>query len=164
MTDLYGFLADHAVAFERFDHPPVFTCEETRHHVPADAAGVQTKNLFLRDKKGRQHWLLVTSCDTTVDLKQIASRIGANHLSLASPERLAKYLGVEPGSVTVLGLVNDLAHEVELVVDADVWNAGAWLCHPLVNNATLVVSRADIDRFLSATGHTPRLITMPRAS
>jgi Ala-tRNA(Pro) deacylase len=157
-AQLEQFLAEHGVRFRRYDHPPVFTCEQTLEFVPAEAKGVQTKNLFLRDKRGRSHWLLVTSCDKAVDLKQVAPSIAAHHLSLASPERLARYLGVEPGSVTLFGLINDQGREVQLVVDADLWRADTWLCHPLVNTATLVVSRPDVERFLAATGHVPQII------
>jgi Ala-tRNA(Pro) deacylase len=164
-AQLEQLLSEHGVQFRRYDHPPVFTCEQTREFVPTEAAGVQTKNLFMRDKRGRSHWLLVTSCDKAVDLKQVAPSIGANHLSLASPERLARYLGVDPGSVTVFGLINDHGRDVQLVVDGDLWRAESWLCHPLVNTATLVVTRADIERFLAATGHVPQIIQItPRAS
>jgi Ala-tRNA(Pro) deacylase len=162
--DLCRWLSAHGIDYERFDHAPVFTCDETMALVPSQAVGVQTKNLFLRDKRGRRHWLLVTSCEKAVDLREIAPRIDANHLSLASSERLARYLGVQPGSVTVLGLVTDRGHDVELVVDADVWRADAWRCHPMVNSATLVLTRANIERFLAITGHQPRIVTVPERS
>jgi Ala-tRNA(Pro) deacylase len=154
-------LAGLGIPFRRFDHEPVFTCEDVARLGPAEAAGVQTKNLFLRDHRGRRHWLLVTSCEKPVDLRALAPRIGADHLSLASPDRLARLLGLTPGSVTVLGLAHDTAHEVALVVDADVWRADAWRCHPLVNTATLVLARADVERFLAATGHRPEVVEVP---
>jgi Ala-tRNA(Pro) deacylase len=71
---------------------------------------------------------------------------------------MMKYLGVEPGSVTVLGLIQDTENAVELYVDRDVWNAPLWRCHPLVNTATLVIPRQGIERFLEHTGHRPRVI------
>ncbi|HEU4564006.1 MAG TPA: prolyl-tRNA synthetase associated domain-containing protein, partial [Gemmatimonadaceae bacterium] len=153
--------ADHEIPYRRFDHAPVFTCEETEREISAEAEGVQTKNLFLRDKRGKRHWLVVTSCEKSPDLRALAPHIGADHLSLASAERLERHLGVTPGSVTVLALINDGAHAVELWVDHDVWHASAWRCHPMVNSATLVIARSEIDRFLAATGHEARVVRVP---
>ncbi len=164
MTDdrtLCAWLDAEGIPYQRHDHAPVYTCEEVERAVPAAVPGVQTKNLFLRDGKGRRHWLLVTSCDRAVDLKALAPAIGGDRLSLGSPERLARHLGLTPGAVTVLGLVNDPDHAVELVVDRPVWEAPAWRCHPLVNTATLVLEQAEIRRFLERTGHRPRLIEVP---
>lgn len=158
---LCRYLDERGIPYQRADHPPVFTCEEADRLVPRELGGVQTKNLFLRDGKGRRHWLLVTSCAKGVDLKALAPRIGADHLSLGSPERLMKYLRLTPGAVTVLGVVNDPDHAVTLFVDRDVWNAAAWRSHPLVNTATLLISRAAIERFLAATGHQAHVIDVP---
>lgn len=119
MSDVFAFLSTHAIPYERYDHEAVFTCEQAEKAVPPIAAA-HTKNLFLRDKKGQRHWLLVTLCSKAVDLKQVAGEIGADKLSLGSPERLAKHLGVTPGAVTILALINDPDHAVELVVNDDV--------------------------------------------
>jgi Ala-tRNA(Pro) deacylase len=159
MSDIYALLDSLNIRYERYDHAPVFTCEEADAAVPNHAA-VQTKNLFLRDKRGRRHILLVTSCEKSVDVKRFADQIDADHLSFGSAERLAKHLGVPPGSVTVLGLMNDTTTAVELCVDADVWRAPAWRCHPLINDITLVIARTDIEKFLAHTGHTPRVLTL----
>jgi Ala-tRNA(Pro) deacylase len=157
LPDVYALLDSLGVRYERFDHAPVFTCEEADAAVPNHAA-VQTKNLFLRDKRGRRHILVVTSCARTVDIKHVASLVDADRLSFGSPERLMKYLGVTPGSVTVLGLMNDAEQGVELCVDADVWNTPEWRCHPLINSSTLIISRGDIEKFLAHTGHTARVV------
>jgi Ala-tRNA(Pro) deacylase len=159
MPDLESLLDQLHIPYERFEHTPVFTCEEADAAVPNNPA-VQTKNIFLRDKRGRRHLLLVTTCAKAVDIKRFAEQTNADRLSFASPERLKKYLGAEPGSVTVLGLMNDSANAVELYVDADVWHAPEWRCHPLVNTATLVISRGDIERFLEHTGHTPHVVRL----
>jgi Ala-tRNA(Pro) deacylase len=159
MPDIYTLLDSLSIPYERYDHAPVFTCEEADAAVP-NLAAVQTKNLFLRDKRGRRHILLVTSCAKSVDVKRFAQQIDADHLSFGSAERLEKYLGVTPGSVTVLGLMSDSANAVELCVDADVWRTAMWRCHPLINSVTLVLARGDIERFLAHTGHTPRVLTL----
>ncbi len=152
-------LADLGIAYERFDHPPVFTCDEATAAIPATEA-VQTKNLFLRDKRGRRHLLVITSCEKSVDVKRLADAADADHLSFASAERMQKYLGVTPGSVTVFGLMHDAEHAVELYVDVDVWRADRWRCHPLVNSATLVLSRTDVEKFLARTGHMACVVTL----
>jgi Ala-tRNA(Pro) deacylase len=159
MLDLFTILADIGVSYERYDHAPVFTCDEAYAALP-DSAAVQTKNIFLRDKRGRRHILLVTTCEKSVDLKKFADQADVDRLSFASPERMMKYLGVEPGSVTVLGLIHDTTNGVELYVDVDVWRTPSWRCHPLVNSATLILSRPDLERFFEHTGHTPRVVTL----
>jgi len=146
-----------AIPYERHAHAAVHTCEEAEAAIPTSDA-VQTKNLFLRDKRGRRHFLLVTTCAKAVDVKRFADTANADHLSFGSPDRLMRHLGVEPGSVTVFGLVNDVAHGVELFVDRDVWNASRWRCHPLVNTETVVMSRSGVERFLDETGHVPRVV------
>ena len=159
MSDLYALLDDLEISYKKYEHPPVFTCDEAYAALP-DSPAVQTKNIFLRDKRGRRHLLLVTTCEKAVDIKRFAEQSGADRLSFASPERLMKYLGVEPGSVTVLGLMYDNANAVELYIDADVWATPEWRCHPLVNTATLVISRPDIEKFLARTGHMPHVIPL----
>jgi Ala-tRNA(Pro) deacylase len=156
--DIFDVLAMLGIPYARHDHAPVFTCEEAAAAVPVEPGTSHTKNLFLRDKKGRRHWLLVTDCAKSVDLRQLAPTIGADHLSLGSAERLARYLGVTPGAVTILALINDRDHAVELVIDADVWAAARLRCHPLVNTSTLVITRGDVERFLTLTGHAPAIV------
>lgn len=154
------WLAAHDIAYTRFDHPAVFTCDEAERHVPPGATGVQTKNLFLRDKKGKRHWLVVTHCRKAVDIRSLGEALGAGRLSFGSPERLARYLGVTPGAVTLLALAHAGAREVEVVLDADVWGTAPLLCHPMVNTATLVLARPALDRFLAVTGHAPQVLPL----
>ena len=118
--DIYQFLADHDIEYERHDHPPVFTCEEALRLVPPLPAA-KTKNLFLRDRKGRRHFLVAVGYEKVVDLKALASLLGVSKLGFASAERLQRYLGVDPGSVSILGVVNDVNEEVEVIVDQDLW-------------------------------------------
>jgi Ala-tRNA(Pro) deacylase len=158
--ELSAYLDRRDIAYRRFDHPAVFTCEAASRLVPEAAVGVQTKNLFLRDKRGRRHWLVVTSCAKPVDLKGLARVIGADNLSLGSPDRLARYLGVTPGAVTLLALVNDPEHQVALVIDREI-SGQAWRCHPLVNTATLSMPWESVEKFVSAVGHQPSIVLVP---
>ena len=160
---LLALLDDLKISYDRYDHAAVNTCEEADAAVP-NVDAVQTKNLFLRDKRGRRHLLLVTSCATAVDLKAFCDQAGADHISFASPERLAKYLGVRPGSVTVLGLFVDTERAVELYVDQDVWQTPRWRCHPMVNSSTLVLTRESIEVFLARTGHRPTVLSLTTRS
>ncbi len=160
MADIYAFLNTHGLRYERCDHPAVFTVEESKRLVPT-LPGAHTKNLFLRDQKGLRHFLVVVGHDTRVDLKALAPVLGATKLSLGSPERLRTHLGIEPGSVSLLALVNDAAKAVEVFIDRPLWQADALQCHPLVNTTTLVIPRADVERFIQATGHEYRLVTVP---
>ena len=158
--DNYAFLDRHGISYQRVDHPPVYTCEQARELVP-ELPGVEVKNLFLRDRKGRRHFLLVVGYDKNVDLKALSTLLEAPGLSMASPERLARHLAVEPGSVTLLALVNDEDRAVEVVVDAPAWSVERLRCHPLVNTATLSITRADIERLFAVTGHSPRVLEVP---
>jgi Ala-tRNA(Pro) deacylase len=151
------FLRSNSIPYVRHDHPPVFTCEEERIHVPESGAA-RTKNLFLRDRRARRHLLLVTTCASSVSIPDFAELAGADRLSFASPERLQRYLGVDPGSVTVLGLVNDTDRQVELFIDSDVWEAPRIHAHPLRNDATLVIEHDGLTRFLEITGHVPKIV------
>ena len=159
--DIFDVLAKLDIAYVRHDHEPVYTCEEAERAVPDASNAAHTKNLFLRDKKGRRHWLVVTLCSKAVDLRLLAPLVGADNLSFASAERLAQHLQITPGAVTALALIADLQHQVELVVDTDAWRHDALRCHPLVNTSTLVVSREDLQRFFDFTGHVPRILNVP---
>jgi Ala-tRNA(Pro) deacylase len=157
---LAAFLAAHGIDAERVEHPPVFTVEESERLVPP-LPGMKTKNLFLRDKKGTRHFLVTVPHDLAVDLDALAKRLGTGRLGFASPERLLRHLGVTPGSVSLLALVNDSAHAVELVLDRRIFEADAIHAHPLANDATMIIALPDLRRFLAATGHAARVIDVP---
>ena len=157
---IYQILDDHNIEYERHDHSPVFTCEEADRLVPFLSAA-KTKNLFLCDKKGRRHFLVVVGSRKVVDLKALSSLLGINKLRFASPERLKRYFGVDPGAVSILGVVNDLNYSVEIIIDKNVWDKKALQCHPLVNTRTLVISLDNIKRLLELTGHDPRILNVP---
>ena len=159
-TDLGRFLRKHGIAAPRHEHRAVMTVEESLRHVPK-LPGSKTKNLFLRDKKARRHFLVSVPHDIAVDIDALGAMLGVSGVGFASPERLQRYLGVTPGSVSLLALVNDEALAVELVIDRALWEADAVHAHPLVNTATMVLPHADLERFLAATRHVPRVIDVP---
>ena len=160
MTEFFEFLDTNGVAYERHDHPAVYTVEEADRLVP-DLPGAKTKNLFLRDGKGKRHFLVLVPSDKSVNLKALNAALGVKRISFGSPERLKKHLGIEPGAVSLLAVYNDSEHNVEVVMDQDLWEADIFLFHPLVNTSTLVIEKADIERFLKATGHDLKIAAIP---
>ena len=160
MTDIYEFLDANNVSYERHDHQAVFTVEQSKILSP-ELNGASTKNLFLRDKKGIRHFLVTVLEDKKVDLKALSYVLDSSRLSFASPERLKKHLGIDPGSVSLLALMKDSENNVEVFIDKEIWEDEAILCHPLVNTSTLVVPHKDMKSFLEKTGHGVRLIEVP---
>ena len=160
MVNIYEFLAQHQIDYERYDHPPVFTCEEAERIVP-ELPAAKTKNLFLREKKGKYHFLVMVGYEKVVDLKALSQLLEVSNLSLASPERLRKYLALDPGAVTILGIVNDVNNEVDVIVDEELWNSTTFRCHPLVNTSTLIISKEHLERFLDITEHNIKILKVP---
>lgn len=150
--EFLAFLDANRFIYERIEHPAVFTCAEAELHRP-QRPSVSTKNLFLCDKKARRFFLAVTACEKMVKLNGLASQLGVSNLRFASEENLERILGVTRGAVTMMGLANDTEHQVELWIDGEIWQGEYFLSHPLVNTATLVLSKAELKRFFDLTGH-----------
>ena len=151
-------LAELGIASETVDHAAVFTVAESAA-LHQQIAGGHTKNLFLKDAKDRL-FLVVAESHTPVDLKALPKLIGCGRLSFGKPDLLMQVLGVTPGSVTALSLINDTAHRVSVVVDARLMQYNTINCHPLVNTATTCIARDDLMRFMRACGHEPRIVSL----
>jgi Ala-tRNA(Pro) deacylase len=150
-------LYDRARLLERLhSHPPVYTVDEARVHT-GELPGGHCKNLFLKDKKDRL-WLATVLDERRVDLNALAKRVGAGRLSFGKPPLLAEVLGVPPGAVTPLAVINDRARRVQVLLDRALMAHAEINCHPLTNDATVVLASGDLRRFLSATGHEPHEI------
>ena len=156
---LFARLDALGIAHRTVEHPPVFTVDEAKA-LRGNLPGHHIKNLFLRNKK-EEMWLVVALEDRAIDLKRLGEVLGAGRLSFGSADRLKRTLGVEPGSVTPLSLVNDEARAVQLVLDRGVADGGPVNAHPLVNTMTTALAPADLLRFFDATGHTPRWLDFP---
>lgn len=156
---VYARLAELGIGYERHEHPPVPTVEDAeRYWVGIDAT--HCKNLFLRNQKGNRHYLVVLVHSKKADLRAVAEQIGDGKLSFASPERLRTHLGIEPGSVSPFGLINDRAHAVRVVLDRDLQAAERLSFHPNDNTRTLVISGADFAKFLKASGNPVQYVTV----
>ncbi len=154
--DLYRLFQRLGVAWSTLDHPPVFRVEEGAE-IKAALPGAHTKNLFLKDAKGRL-WLVSTRAEAVVDLKTLHRRIGAARLSFASEALLAEALGVRPGSVTVFALINDMAGRVTPVLDAGLFEHAVVNFHPLSNDATTTIASADLVTVVRAFGREPLIV------
>ena len=160
--DLLARLEALGIETTTTEHPPLFTVEQSqalRGRIP----GAHTKNLLLRDKKKTRIILVVALEDAEIDLKRVHDVIGCGRLSFASPELLMETLGVPPGSVTPLALINDPEQRVELVLDQTLLDNEVLNFHPLTNEATTTIARDDFLRFIDACGHSPRVLALSKA-
>jgi Ala-tRNA(Pro) deacylase len=157
---LLGWMAGKGVSQTTHDHPAVFRVDEGRD-LKAAMPGAHTKNLFLKDKKGRL-WLISARQDTVVDLKRAPTAIGSDRLSFGNEALLYETLGVTPGSVTALGLINDVDRRVTFVLDQALWDADIVNFHPLTNTATTALAQADFRRFLTLVGRAPLVVDFGR--
>jgi Ala-tRNA(Pro) deacylase len=155
-AELLAFLDEIGVAHATLDHPAVFTVSEG-HEIKAALPGGHSKNLFLKDKKG-QLWLISARQDTVIDLKRLPRVIGSDRLSFGSPELMAEVLGVTPGSVTALALVNDRGRRVRFVLDKALQDSDPVNFHPMTNTATTALPREAFARFLAAIGVVPQVV------
>ena len=140
-------------------HPPVFTVDEAKG-LRETMPGGHCKSLFLRDKRGDRHWLVVCDEDRRVDLKALARRLEASRLSFGSPERLWAMLGVRPGSVTPFALINDPDHRITVLLDREMLAHSVLHYHPLDNTMTTAIAPDDLVKFVEACGHTPHIIDL----
>lgn len=145
------------IGYEHYTHPPVFTAEEAAEHWAAIPA-TRVKNLFLRNKKGNRHYLVILEIGKQADLRHLVKIIGDDRLSFGSPERLMSTMGLTPGSVSPFGLLNDASHAVHVIVDEDLRHAERLIFHPNINTASLTISVADFERFLAARENQVRWI------
>ncbi len=155
---LFAFLDAHGVDHATTDHAPVFKVEDGAA-IKAALPGGHSKNLFLKDARG-QLWLISALGETRIDLKRTAGAIGAAKLSFGSAERMWDALGVRPGAVTALALVNDPEQRVRFVLDAALMACDPLNFHPLSNDATTAISRAGFARFLAALGREAQLVDL----
>lgn len=147
------------ISYEITEHPTVYTIEEM------DALGITlkgdvVKNLFLRDSKGKRHFLVVLDKDKRADLKALQEQLGCSKLSFASEERLEKHLGLSKGSVTPLGILNDAQNAVELVFDRDLIGRQRLGVHPNENTATLWISFDSLKKVSEALHHSIQYVSL----
>jgi len=147
---LYQLLEDLNISFEYIEHPEAPTIEIAKQYWKGHDAK-HCKNLFFRNHKGNRHYLVILDCDCDMDIHSIEKQLHQGKLSFASEQRMMKYLGLTPGSVTPFGLINDTEHHVKVFMDRNLQNAERLSFHPCINTASLIITKADFIRFMDFT-------------
>lgn len=155
-ADLMAFLDAQGIAHSTLEHEAVFRVGEGEA-IKASLPGGHTKNLFLKDAKDHL-WLISALGETRIDLKRLPGVIGSARLSFGNEALMLAHLGVSPGSVTALALINDPQHAVRFVLDAALAAADPVNFHPMTNTATTALSQAGFQRFLAALGREPVVV------
>lgn len=160
MSDLFALLNSLQISYEEHTHPAFFTIADSEAYLKEHPIeGAQAKTLFLRNRAGNVHYLVVIAGEKRLDMKALEIQLNQK-LSFASPERLMQYLKLTPGSVSPLALINDESKSIRVVLDQDVFNAESVQFHPLINTATLILKTKDVLRFIEATGHEYQLMAL----
>jgi Ala-tRNA(Pro) deacylase len=159
---VYAALDSLGISYRRYEHPPVFTAEDAAVHW-AGLDGTQCKNLFLRNKKGNRHYLVVLEVSKQADLRHVARLVSDDRLSFGSAERLMERLGLTPGSVSPFGLINDADRSVRVLIDRDLRSAERLIFHPNINTASIVIAWKDFERFLDSRGNVVTFINLTRS-
>ncbi len=157
--ELYDLFERMGIQFEYHEHPPLNTIEDAKVHWKDYNSG-RCKNIFFRNHKGDRHYLVVLEHLRQLNIKDLEKRLKQGKLTFASDQRLKKYLGVEPGSVSPFGLINDNENHVHLFIDEKLKESDRLAFHPNVNTASLVISKSDFLKFLEYSGNTFEFIRL----
>ncbi len=134
---ILNFLQENNIPFTLYTHQAVFSCEESEihcKHIP----GISVKNLFLKEEKGKKYFLVILSCKNQLKMNFLAPILNVRKLKFASKQELKEILGLTPGSVSILGLLNDKEKKVQLIIDQELLDAEAVSFHPNINTESLV--------------------------
>ncbi len=142
-------------------HPAIFTVAEGRD-LEREIHGTHTRNLFLKDHKGKMFLVTLTQ-ETPIDLKKLSALLGVGRFSFGSPERLWSFLGVRPGSVSPLAILNDHEKQVSLILEKKMMEQTLINFHPLINTMTIGLTPSDLMIFLEKHGITPQIIDLSPA-
>lgn len=155
--EVHAKLDAMGISYETVKHGPVYTIDEMKLIEGMKIEDV-CKNLFLRDEKGKRHFLVVLDEAKSADLKSIRAQIGSTRLSFASEERLMDHMGLIRGAVTPLGVLNDCAADVEVLIDEDLRGRSHLGVHPCDNTETLWLSYADLEKIIKSCGNSLKFI------
>ncbi len=150
--EIFKLLNELEITFQKLEHAPVYTVEESRQlRIFEKLSGQACKNLFLRNKRG-EYFLLVLPADKRADLKFIAKLLNLPRLSFASEEELTALMNLHTGAVTPLGIVNDTQKKIRLIIDAELCGKKL-LLHPNTNTATIAITFEDLIKIILHTEH-----------
>lgn len=157
---VYDFLDEHGIEYMRTDHAPADTMEVC-YEIDKVLDATICKNLFLCNRQKTQFYLLMMPGDKPFKTKEITSQIGSARLSFAGAEEMEAYLDIQPGAVSVMGLINDTENHVQLLVDEDILNGEYVGCHPCVSTSSLKIKTKDIfGKFLDAVHHDMKVVVL----
>jgi Ala-tRNA(Pro) deacylase len=158
--NLLEYLRAAGFEFNLYEHPAVYTCKEAEEHL-GHIQALGTKNLFLKEEKGSRVFLVTVPDSKRVDLNKLRFELKSERLTFGKPELLWGCIGVEPGSVTVLGIANDRENKVELFIDSEVMDASLIQAHPLRNTASLTFAPEMLNHFLKGIEREAKIINVP---
>lgn len=158
-NNIYQVLKDLNIPYQKIEHPAVFTTAEAdKYSLPKNTG--HSKNLFLRNKRKTNYYLVIMEADKKFDMKQLALKVEDSRLSFASPNDLMKYLKITPGSVSPFTLINNEENNVKVIIDQDLINYSKAGFHPNDNTATLIVATDDLKKYLQSTGNKFEIIKL----
>lgn len=158
-SELYDLLEKLSIDFDYREHPPVATIEEATLYWKDYDSG-RCKNIFLRNHKGNRHYLVILEHLRELNMKDLEQRLKQGKLSFASPERLMKFLGVMPGSVTPFGIINDKTHHVHIFIDKKLLQFERLSFHPNTNTASIIISRTNLFKFIEYHGNSYEVLEL----
>lgn len=151
----YDFLDALGVEYERIDHEAVMTIDACQE-IDTSLEAMICKNLFLSNRKSKNFYLLLVSGEKMVNIRELSNKLGISRLQFAKAEYMEEFLDITPGSVSVLGLMNDKDHRVQLLVDKDLLSAEFFGCHPCINTSSLRITTKDlIEKIIPGMKHQP---------
>ena len=160
---VYDLLDRLGISYQRIDHEATNTMEACAA-VDEVLDATICKNLLLCNRQNTGFYLLMTPGDKVFKTKELSHQIGSSRLSFAAPEYMERYLDITPGSLSVMGLMNDQEHHVQLLIDEDVLKGEFIGCHPCINTSSLRFKTADLmEKIIPAMGHEPRIVSLPAA-
>jgi len=159
-AELYALLDASGIAYQHHTHPPLYTVADSQA-LRGELPGGHVKNMFMKDKKGAV-WLATCLEDRQIRIRDLEKEVGAKGLSFGKEDLLWELLGVRPGAITPLGLINDTGHRVNVALDRQMLERDPLNFHPLVNDATTTISKDGFLRFLALTGHAVVIVDFDR--
>ena len=158
----YDLLDRLGVEYQRIDHEAAMTMEACAA-IDEALNAVICKNLLLCNRQCTVFYLLMMPGDKSFKTSVLSKEIGSSRLSFAAPEYMEKFLDITPGSLSVLGLMNDKENQVQLLIDEDVLKGAYFGCHPCINTSSLRIATRDLmETILPALNHQPQIVTLPR--
>jgi Ala-tRNA(Pro) deacylase len=156
---LYALFEKLGIAFDYYAHPEAPTVEIAAQYWK-DLDATHCKNIFFRNHKGNRHYLVILEHTQALNIRDLEQRLKQGKLTFASPERLKKYLGLTPGSVTPFGMINDVSKHVHVFLDENLAKSERISFHPCINTASLVISYTDFVKFLHHCGNSYEYVSM----